>query len=347
MILLIVFPGCIAARAASMTVTIPHPSETALLPAATQINWTNEGDDARFGLPPGSMVDRAALTRVDGESVCVQLALSADRLVPERRDFSAYTFELEARDGAGTIVSRTAPEVRAVGEWDTQVVSHIWTYGPFGAQRQPMLKPVGHGAADLCFANDGAVTGDTRALSLVTRGSTGVRRFTWELDPTAEYSERARAAGAEHVVRPEPPPQLEVAAIPQPQAPLQPQMPDDVEGLTALPYPTQQIPGGHPPDTIQIRALLDSSFGNLRRCLSQASEDHPDVVLGRDGSIVLEFTVGPGGVDNLRVVRNDFTAPFSDCVERHIRALPIPPDPMRWTALYRYGVVSRTERDPE
>lgn len=328
--------GCAASRASVVTVRIPHPSRAEVLPAATQIAAGYLRDDRWFGVPSGTLVDRAALTRADDERVCVQLALWAARQEPMRNDFRTYTFELEARDEAGVALTRASPELRAVAQWETSAVSQTWVRIGYALLQQEVVKPIGHAASDVCVDNDGFLTERTRSLTLILRREGRVRRFTWELDPNGSYSQQAIAAGPSFELRPESGPPA-VASAPAAQA--------NAGGLEALPYPMQQVPGGHPPDIAQMRALLDARFGALRQCLSRAMEADPRL-LGREGQIISEFTLGPSGVANVRITRNDFSPAVASCLTEHLRTLPVPPDPLRWTAMFRYGVVNRIERRP-
>src|SRR5262249_32219902 len=117
----------------------------------------------------------------------------------------------------------------------------------------------------------------------------------------------------------------------------------DGGALTAVPFPTQQVPGGHPVDEQQMRALLSARFGSLRQCLNRAAEEDPRL-LSIAGDVIGEFTIGPSGASNVRIVRNDFTPSVAACMDHHLSELPIPPDPLRWTSLFRYGVRSQPTR---
>lgn len=112
--------------------------------------------------------------------------------------------------------------------------------------------------------------------------------------------------------------------------------------LVALAYPDERIPNGHPVDDAALRSTLAARLGALRQCFNREAEANPHLIT-MSGRIVAEFTVGPSGVANVRVVENAFTRPIGACLEQHLSSLPIPPDALRWTTLFRYGIESRPQ----
>lgn len=331
--------GCQAAHRLTSTVTIPHPTTTPLIPAATQINAVDPSAENAIRVRSGALVDRAALTRVDEREVCVQIAHWAAPRDLGRRDLARFDFALVAADEDGEPRRRERPSRADVGQWQ---VEHTGLPSWFTGWR-PTRIPVAFAASDLCFANDGLVTAATRELALVTHLGAQERRYRWRLDPGASYPAGADASVAIH-----PPPHdpadvgmgQPVAAYPPAQAGMGPS-----GGLEAVPYGGEQIPGGHPVDLEQVRALLEGRFELLRQCLSRTAEREPEL-LRRDGMMIAELTIGPSGVGNVRVVQNDFTPGAAVCMQQHLEALPVPPDPMRWTGLFRYGVTNRRAGAP-
>jgi hypothetical protein len=317
--------GCVSSRSARVTVSIPHPSRVAIIPAATQIAAHHPGVNMRAGLAPGTLVDRAAITRIDERDVCFQISFWA--LEHGRIDLGRYEFSLAAHDASGSEVgTRREPRVAPVGTWQIERPGRpTW--------RMPGVIPrvhIGFSAADLCFPNESLITESTRSIRLayITRGNAPFY-YIWELDPSAAYPADADPAVS---IRPE-----RALAQPAPRYAMQ----GNGGGLIALPSNLPQVPGGHPIDTEWVRSLLDARFGDLRRCLDASAERDPRL-LSMHGATIAEFTIGPSGIGNVQVVQNDFTPAVARCLSEHLSALSIPPDPMRWTSLFRYGVQTQT-----
>ncbi|MFK7988337.1 MAG: hypothetical protein AB8I08_20115 [Sandaracinaceae bacterium] len=322
--------GCGPLGSLSSVVTIPHPSETPVASAATQVSLEDIHAENAFGMGRGVLVDRAALQEATAGRVCAQVAYWMHPIQP-RASVDEVGFTLEAVDAAGQVRVVNETGRTPVGRWQVQRNGRAsWRTG-FQVPRVP----IAYSASNLCFETPNLVTSATREVRLVTEGPRRVA-FVWRFDRSATYP----AGAADAVVHPEPDDPFVQArgmgGVGRPRA--VGLAPSPAGGLTALPYPgAQPIPGGHPPDVNRLRALVEGRFELLRQCLSRTAEREPQL-LRMQGVLTAEFTVGPSGVDNIRIVRNDFTPGAAECMSQHLRAMPIPVDPMRWTSLFQYGI---------
>ncbi len=319
--------GCQPYARVRATVTVPHPSATPLVEAATQIARPDPEAEQAYGFASGSLVDRAALRTAEPGRVCVQVSHWAHPLDPGRAALGDYRFRLASvRDSAEVVVEETSRAF--VGRWTVQRNGRPgWSTG----YRVPRVG-VQHQATDVCFEGADLLDAQTTELRLETARGEQHWSFVWRLDPDARYSAGAASAGPIH---------------PGPHDPMAGGgggygVGAPAGGLTALPYQgAPPVPGGHPPDIEALRAQLDGRFDQLRHCLARAAEREP-ALLQQTGDLIAQFTVGPSGIGNVSIVQNDFTPGAARCMTEHLQQLPVAPDPLRWTSLFRYGV--RTQR---
>ena len=346
--------GC-SPLAISGTVTIPHPERAELRASATQVALNDPGAEGGLGLSPNTLTDRAAIRSITDESVCFQLTMWATRSDPLRSDFSRYAIVMVAEDEDGTRVERTVARRSNEQSWVEQRNGRQRIRWATYARVTPHA--IAHRTTDVCFDNRSALDASTRRLRLVLRGSNPERQFAWRLSEEASYQANATDGSELHPPAndpPPPPPQRPQYAVPGVYAVQLPRgqyvagqyaqpYPGGYGtgrggGLTAVPVPgVPQVAGGRPVDTAQLEEIIRQRFGLLRQCLSREAERDPRLNRMR-GRILAEFTVGPSGVRNVRVISNDFTPGAASCMVSHLRALPIQPDPMRWTSMFQYSV---------
>lgn len=300
-----------------------------MLAAGTQIAIADHHRERAWGLNPSTLVDRAAIASVSAETVCIQLALWASPEEPERRSLDAYDLRLVATGTPGG--ERDEPRVDNVRDWVER--RNRRSFDPWTGMRHASTFSVEYRVRDLCFRNETLLDEHTETLSLVLRRNGRERRFSWRFSEDARYAAGANAGAGVHP-RADDAVQAQMRRggayrSPSPYATRTP------GGLTA--YSVERTPGGHPVDVRQLESLSDARFGLLRQCLSREAERNPRLNRMR-GRMTSEFTVGPSGVRNVRVLANDFTPGAAECMTRHLIGLPLPPDPLRWTSVFRYTV---------
>ncbi|MGE0786295.1 MAG: hypothetical protein AB7S26_11450 [Sandaracinaceae bacterium] len=306
--------------------TIPHPRTAELRAAGTQIALPAADKEARLGLRHGVLVDRAALRSVDASEVCVQVALWSLDDDPARGQLGEYDVTLRTEGAHDRALSH--PRWANEQGWVERRNATRVAYSFYAAWRTEVVVPIRYRASDACFAGADAIDESTRRVSLVLSRGGRELRFEWDLDREARYAMGADDGALIHPAADDPAPMTQAGA----------QNGGGGGGLTAISV-GEQIPGGHPLDVEELRRLVDGRFERMRQCLSHAAEADPRLNQMR-GTMIAEFTVGPSGVRNVRVVANDFTPGAAQCLERYVSELPIPPDPRRWTSMFRYGVTT-------